>query len=178
MSHPCQKTRFMWARTAQIKGRGEGQDMKKCSVTKEFVKDKAVHTRREIPSPLAWLGRCFKIRNAFTLEAHPTPYKPHRYHFEIRGRSPVLHPLPLFFLPRSVPSTHTNYGRVDKLRKLVKQHQPYSSLVSSFMALWVNGGKKVWFTLGLFFPTEILSSIILQVCTFLQWTETPSITGI
>lgn len=141
-SHLCQKTCFMWARTARIKGRREGQDMKTCSVTKEFGKGKAVHTRREILSPLAWLGRCFKIRNAFTLEAHPTPYKPQRYHFGITERSPVLYPLPLLFLSRSVPSTHTNYGRADKLRKLVKQHQHYSSLVSSFMALWVNRGKK------------------------------------
>lgn len=54
-----------------------------------------VLTRGEILGPLSGLGRCFEIRDALTLEAHPTSYKPDWYHFENAGRRHMLHPLSL-----------------------------------------------------------------------------------
>ena len=125
----------MWEETAQSRHRTGAQDMEKCNVIREAGKDKMVLTRGEILGPLSGVVRHFEIRDALALEAHLTSYQLHWYH--------ILGP----FLPRPLPNTQINYGRAYKFRKLVKQHQPFSS----FTALWVNSKRSMVHLGPLFF---------------------------
>lgn len=156
----------MWAGIAQIRYRTGAQDMENCNVTREAAKDKMVLTRGEIFRSSIRAAEMLRLEMLWLLKLIP----PHTNHtgtilrMQTEGPCHILCP----FLPRSLPNTQTNYGRVYKFRKLIKRHQPFSS----FMALWVNR-KSSMVHLGPLFSKEILSSAVLQVCTALQWTETP-----